>query len=199
MRVTSLAVVLLVTVASAADPPGTPQSRAALATCERSRDASDDEGAALVAAGLAQARDAVAADDRDALAHFAVFCNLGEQLRRRGVSLRSLVDLRSLRAEVDRTIQLAPDVPDAYRGKGMLLLGSPGFLGGDAALGERFLRQALVLDPDDLTARFDLVRALQRRGAVAEARAEAERALAIARRVGDPSDVETARVLLGGP
>jgi Tfp pilus assembly protein PilF len=138
----------------------------------------------------------VAADERDALAHFARFCALGEQARLAGPSLTSLVKARALRTAVDRTLELAPDFSDALVGKGELLLGLPRILGGDAAEGERLLRRALTIEPDYVGARLGLARALAARGAKAEARSEAERALASAERKRDAGDVAEARRLL---
>lgn len=150
----------------------------------------------MLAEGLAAAEAAIAADERDALAHFALFCNLGERLRQRGVSVRSLFELGRLRVAVDRTLALAPDFPGAYAGKGALLLDTPRLLGGDPAEGERLLRRAVELDPDYFGARLDLARALARRGAVQDARDEGTRALAIAERRGDAADVAKARAFL---
>jgi tetratricopeptide (TPR) repeat protein len=191
----ALLVLALVARAAATDPPGSPAARAALATCERARDATGAEQAALFARGLARAEEAVKADDRDALAHFAVFCNLGGQLRA-GPGLSALLDLRRLRREIDRTLELAPDFPDALVGKGRLLLETPRLLGGDPAGGERLLRRALALDPDWVGPRLALARALADRGARDEARAEARRALETAERRGEAADAAEARALL---
>jgi tetratricopeptide (TPR) repeat protein len=198
MRAGAIAVVLLATAAMSdgADPPGTPGSRAALAACQRAQATPGPAGERLAAEALAGARAAVAADEHDPLAHFAVFCALGEELRRRGVSLRSLLDMRALRATIDRTLELAPDFADAQHGKGALLLDSPRLLGGDPAAAERHLRRAIAIDPGYLGPRLDLVRALVRRGATAEARSEAEAALVLARQKGDPADVRAAEALV---
>jgi tetratricopeptide (TPR) repeat protein len=111
--------------------------------------------------------------------------------------VKSAVDVRRLRREIDRTLELAPDYSDALVGKGALLLDLPRLLGGDPAEGERLLRAALRVDPDYVDARLKLARALDARGAKAEAREEAVRAVAAAER--DPDDreqLEEARELL---
>jgi tetratricopeptide (TPR) repeat protein len=180
-----LALVACTTLAAAADPPGTPASRDALALCQRAADAPKNEQLALLDRALAAAERAVAGDDRDALAHFAVFCSLGGRMRRAGLSVGALLDLRRLRREVDRTLELAPDFADALAGKGALLLDTPRLLGGDPAEAERLLRRALAVDPDYLGPRLDLLRALRDRGAHQEATSEARRALEIARRKQD--------------
>ena len=176
---------LAVGVAGAADPPGTPASREALELCHRADDAPEGERAALLDRALAQAERAVVADDGDALAHFAVFCSVG-----------ALAELRRLRREIDRTLELAPDFADALAGKGALLLDAPRLLGGDPKDAERQLRRALEIDPDYLGPRLDLARALRARGAKDEAHAEAERALEIARRKNDADGIKRAEALL---
>jgi tetratricopeptide (TPR) repeat protein len=185
-------------VARAADPPGTPRANEALDVCGRARATRDaDEKTRLAAQGLALGEQAVVDDERDPKAHFAVFCNLGTQMKQRGVSIRSMMDVRRLRREIDRTIELAPEWPDALVGKGSLLIELPGMLGGDAREGERLLREALRIDPDFLTARVTLAHALADRGARDEARDEANRAVALAERKGDREATDDARALLG--
>jgi tetratricopeptide (TPR) repeat protein len=190
-----VAALLLTAAALAADPPGTPRSREAMALCHRADEAPAAEQASSYDRALRAAEEAVKADDQDALAHFAVFCSLGGNMRLAGASLSALRDLFRLRREVDRTLELAPDFADALAGKGALLLDAPGLLGGDRREGERLLRRALEIDPDYLGPRLDLARALAARGARTEARAEAERALVIAQRKG-PADEARARKVL---
>jgi len=193
-----LAALVLATlsVARAADPPGTPASREALALCHRADDAPEAERPAMLDRALTLAERAVADDERDALAHFAVFCSLGGKMRRAGLGVGALVDLRRLRREVDRTLELAPDFADALAGKGALLLDAPRLLGGDPKEAERLLRRALEVDPDYLRPRLDLVRAVRTRGAEAEAHAEAERALEVAKRKKDAEGIARAQALL---
>lgn len=188
-----LSVLWLVGSVLAADPPGTPASRAALDACYagRARNSVTD-----LETALAQAEAAVAADETDALAHFAVFCALGERMRLRGLSIRSLLELRRLRRTVDRTLELAPDFPDALVGKANLLLDAPRVVGGDAAEAERLLRRAVALDPDWVDARIDLARALERRGAREEAAREARAAMARAEAAGDAEARDRAAKLL---
>ncbi|MEW6270486.1 MAG: tetratricopeptide repeat protein [Thermodesulfobacteriota bacterium] len=183
-------------VVPAAEPPGTPASQEALALCHRAQSAPPDERDELLRESLERADAAVAADDGDALAHFARFCALGEQARRSGASLSSLVKLWSIRDAVDRTLELAPDFPDALLGKGALLSSVPRLLGGDPKEGERLVRRALDMEPDYVGARLFLAEALLEDGRDAEAKKEAERALASAERKNDPQGVADARRLL---
>src|SRR5262249_62402426 len=86
--------------ALAAAPPGSRRANKALALCEREA-GSVEEKRALLARGLKLAEEAVAEDDGDAKAHFAVVCNLGKEMELRGASLASLIALRRLRREMD--------------------------------------------------------------------------------------------------
>jgi tetratricopeptide (TPR) repeat protein len=182
--------------ALAADPPGTPASRAAMAARERADVLPEAVRAAALRDALADADRAIAADDADALAHWAAFCALGKLLEAEGVGWSAPGRLRRLRQEVDRTLVLAPDFADAMAGKGALLLGLPRLLGGDAEEGERLLRRALAVDPDYLTPRLRLAKALRERGALDEARTEARRALEIATRKQSAEDVRAAQAEL---
>jgi tetratricopeptide (TPR) repeat protein len=175
------------------DPPGTPSSRAALATCHRGQAAPDDDAEKILAASLEQADRALAADDRDALAHFARFCALGEQARRAGASLSSLVRIWAIRDAVDRTLELAPEYSDALHGKGALLCSLPRLLGGDPVEGERLVRRAVEIDPEYVGARLFLAQRLLERGERAEAQAQAVRALDAAEKKQDPAAIAKAR------
>src|SRR5439155_974406 len=130
----AVALLALACCARAADPPGSPRANQALAVCLAAA-ASPEERRANLARGLALAEEAVAADERDAKAHFAVFCNLGNDVKLRGVAVTSLFAVRRLRREIDRTLELAPDYADALVGKGEFLCELPRLLGGDAAEG----------------------------------------------------------------
>jgi tetratricopeptide (TPR) repeat protein len=195
MRIAALALAALSAGALAADPPGSRRANKALALCEREAE-SADERRALLARGLALAEQAVAVDDGDAKAHFAVVCNLGKEMELRGASVVNLISLRRLRREIDRTLELAPDYADALLAKGALLWDLPRLLGGDREEGERFMRAALEVDPDYLGAHLTLAKALADRGDHEMARAEAERALALAKRKADARAAEDAKALV---
>lgn len=180
----------------AGDPPGSDASRQALATCHQGQAANDAEAADILALSLDQADRAIAADERDALAHFARFCALGEQARRSGASLSSLVKLWAIRDAVDRTLELAPDFSDALHGKGAFLCSVPRLLGGDPTEGERLVRRAVEIDPEYVGARLFLAERLLERGEREEAEAEAARALAAAERKQDPAAIAKARRMI---
>jgi len=127
---------------------GGPNARRALELCRAAEERTGAEKAELLARGLQLAEAAVQADDRDAAAHFAVFCNLGRRLEGDGVGLRSLLAVRRLRAEIDAALAHAPGDPDVLLAKAAFLLRLPRLLGGDPEEGERLLQQALRAAPD---------------------------------------------------
>ncbi len=182
--------------AGAAEPAGTPRSREALALCNQARDAPASDRPALLGRSLGLADTAVADDERDALAHFARFCALGERARLAGASVTSLLVLRHIRQAVDRALEIAPDFSAALLGKGALLVHLPRLLGGDRAEGERLVRRALAVDPDYAEARLLLAEILAGSGRTTEATREARRALATAERQGSAADADAARRLL---
>src|SRR5262245_6012704 len=67
LALTLVVVALRAASAPAADPPGTPGSRDALALCRRAQDVPTGEQSALLARSLSLADEAIAADDHDAL------------------------------------------------------------------------------------------------------------------------------------
>jgi hypothetical protein len=156
---TIAAVLLLGPMASARSDtlPGSPRGLEALALCRFAAEEPDTSArVALLDRGLALAEAAVASDDADAAAHFAVFCNLGRRLQLHPLSFGSLMSIRRVRREIDRTLALTPDAPGVLTAKGTMLLELPGLLGGDAAEGERLLRRALEVAPDFEDARRTL-------------------------------------------
>jgi cytochrome c-type biogenesis protein CcmH/NrfG len=132
---------------AAAVPSGQPAALEALALC---RAAERLEGAARresLERGLVLARAAVAADERDAAAHFATFCALGRLVQLRG--LDPWHPFEALRAldELEAAVRLAPEDPDVLAAKGATLLRLPRLLGGDPGEGRTWLRRALARDP----------------------------------------------------
>jgi len=179
-----------------ADPPGSEVSRAALELCNQAQAMSGTDADAALEESLALADRAIAADESDALAHFARFCALGQQARRSGASLSSLVKLWAIRDAVDRTLELVPDFPAALLGKGALLCSLPRLLGGDPSAGEQLVQRALQIEPDYVGARLFLAEKLEERGERAAARDEAERGLAAAERKNDSEGASDARRIL---
>jgi len=101
---------------------------------------------------------AVAANEGHADTHFALFCNLGELLRVDGETLTSLLGLRRMMSELDRTLEINPTHIDALSAKGTLLVKLPSFLGGDVEKGEQLLHRVVKQAPQAVNARLALAR-----------------------------------------
>lgn len=131
--------------------------------------------------GQALAERAVALDEKNAAAHFAIFCNLGEMQRIDGEKITSVLTLRTLMRELDRTLELDPNHLDALSSKGVLLIRLPTLLGGDPTRGEKMLERVLREDPTCVTARLTLADIYAERGARNDAVVLAAQARELAR------------------
>jgi tetratricopeptide (TPR) repeat protein len=178
-----LPLAVLLTAVAAAEPPGSPVAKESLVLCSQADELSGNEQRAALARGVHLAEEAIAANSRDAKAHFALFCNLGKQMKVTGLGLSSLVKFHRASHELDATLALAPDDADALAAKGAMLLETPPLFGGDATAAEGLLRRALEIEPDNAAAQQYLAAALSERGANDEA--QAGRAVGVARRVRD--------------
>jgi tetratricopeptide (TPR) repeat protein len=148
-----------------------------------------------VAKTIELAEAAVRADPEDGQAHFALFCGLAKQVQLSGLSWRAINRVRRVNEEIARSEALLPTDPDVLVAKGELLRQLPRPLGGDRDGAVRTLKRAIAIKPDHVTGRIYLARALadQRRP---EARTEAYQALALAKRIGTPKDLDEAEELL---
>ena len=162
---------LLIAGPAAARPPGAPEAARSLDICESADALAGDARAQALERGMGLAEQALAADEGDGLAHFAIVCNLGKQMEAAGLGIGQLMNLRRLKRAANRSVELAPDDADALAAKGALLLRLPGWLGGDRAEAEQLLRRAVAAEPHNNTARCYLAQALTDRGADDEARA----------------------------
>ncbi len=159
-RIAPLLVLALACLASPAGalPPGSTEAADAIALCERA-DAVD--GAArleLLDRGVALARTRLEVDSRDALAHFAVFCNLGRRVQATGLGLFVPFELLEAMRALDAALSLAPDDPDVLTAKGALATELPRLLGGDPDGAAGWFRRALERDPANARARAYLER-----------------------------------------
>lgn len=171
----------------ARDGSGSALAREAAGMClDAVKAPGEAERLAMLERGLATAERAVAADPKDAKAHFAVFCNLGRKLESEGASLAGVANVERLSDEIDRALELEPAFVDALAAKGTFLIELPALLGGDDAEGLRLIRRAVELAPEYPPARLQLAKALVEQG-------EREAALAEARNVLAAADGATAR------
>jgi hypothetical protein len=183
--------------AAAAVPTAAELAKQSLAECEAGRRATERSVREHhFVKGQALGERAVALDDNDAEAHFAVFCNMGEYMRLDGESISSVLQLNRLIAELDKAIALRPDYGDALAAKGTFLVRLPRLLGGDAVKGEEMLRQVARQDPNAFTTRITLAKHCHARGDDREAVEFARRALQIAREQGRADKIATAEATL---
>ena len=193
----ALACLSLAIPARASDDSARGLAARARADCEAGRRATDRQARKdLFDRGQQLAERAVALDDNNPDAHFALFCNLGELMRLDGENLSQIFQLRRLMAEVDRTLELDPNHVDAMAAKGTLLVRLPRLLGGNSVKGEAMLRQVLVRDPNAFTTRLALANLCEARGDREEALAFATRALQIAREQGRADKVAEAQAAI---
>jgi hypothetical protein len=133
-RYFAASLVLSAVVARGGQPePVGPATTEAVALCHEADRVSVAERSPVLARGLARAEEAVRADPQDAVAHFAVFCNLGKrlELERHGAGLfATLGDLRRVQREIDIALALAPDYAAALAAKGEMLVELPRLFGG---------------------------------------------------------------------
>ena len=178
--VTARLLLMLPLASSAADSDPTLATQA-LEECKQGRIAADRATRlAHFQQGQTLGERAVAADEGNADAHFALFCNLGELLRIDGESLRSVFGLRRMMSELDRALEINPAHINALSAKGTLLVKLPSFLGGDPEKGEQLLRQVVRQAPKAVNARLALARVWCQHGKHDEAAAMASDALTIA-------------------
>lgn len=164
-----------------AESPVEPLPKQALEQCHQGRLATDRASRlAHFQTGQRLGEQAVAEDEGSADAHFALFCNLGELLRVDGETLTSLLGLRRMMRELDRTLEIVPSHLEALSAKGTLLVKLPSLLGGDMKEGERLLQQVIHQAPKAVNARLALARVRCERGQHDEAAALASAALIIA-------------------
>ena len=176
-------------------------TREALAWCDAADEAPVADRMDILLRGLRRAEDAVEMDPHDAAAHFAVFCNLGKraQLRRASIAMAAiLVDLARARREIDLALELSPSYPAALAAKGEMLLELPRILGGDRVEGERLLRTAVRLAPDDARMRLLLAKSLEAAGKRDEALEHATVAVELLEHAGRDRELSVAQSLVAG-
>jgi len=105
--------------------------------------------------GLQLAQRAVAVDDSNASAHFAVFANNGRIMLIEGAAPNPL-NLLAVNRELERALELDPDYADALAARGGLYRQLPRLLGGSLDKAEAYLTRAIALDPEAVGARIEL-------------------------------------------
>lgn len=192
-----LTTVMLAASSVLADDTSRDLARQSLEECERGREAADRSvRLAHFERGRLLGEQAVAKNELSADAHFSLFCNLGELLRIDGESLTSLLGLRRMMKELDRTLELDPDHIDALSAKGTLLVKLPSLLGGDSEKGEQILEQVVRRAPRAVNARLALAKVRHEQGRHQEAITLASDALTIAQQYKRITFIAEAKAML---
>ena len=113
--------------------------------------------------GLQLAERAVAADDTNASAHFALFANQGRVMLMQGQTPNPL-NLLTVNRELERALEINPDYADALAARGGLYRQLPRLLGGSLDKAEADLTRAIALDADAVGARIELAQAYRDMG-----------------------------------
>jgi tetratricopeptide (TPR) repeat protein len=171
-------------------------AKQALDCLDRGEDAATRESKlAAYREGLAFAERAVAADDGNADAHFAVFANQGRIMLMEGVVANPLSLLRVNR-ELDRVLELNPDHTDALAAKGGMYRQLPWVLGGSLEKAEACLRRVIELDPTAVAARMELAETYREMGQPDRGVPLLEKAASIAKGEGKHRQLARVRDLL---
>lgn len=168
----------------------------ALDNLRRGEDAADKvQKMALYEQGLSLADRAVALDEDNADAHFAVFGNKGRILMLEGVGANPL-SLLQVNHDLERALELNPNHADALTAKGGLYRQLPWVLGGSLTVAEDCLTKAIRIDPDAVSARIELAATYKELGQPERSLPLLEKAAAIAERQGKQRQLREARELL---
>jgi hypothetical protein len=145
--------------------------------------------------GLELATRAVALDDENADAHFAVFGNKGRILLLEGF-VPNPVSLLQVNRDLERALELNPNHADALTAKGGLYRQLPWVLGGSLSVAESCLTKAIALDPEAVSARIELAATYRAMGQPERSLPLVQLAAAIAERQGKQRQLGEARALL---
>jgi tetratricopeptide (TPR) repeat protein len=145
--------------------------------------------------GVDLARRAVAADDRNADAHFALFANYGRLLLEEG-TVPNPFNMVEVNRELDRALELNPNHVDALISKGGLYRQLPWLLGGSLKKAEACLTRAIELDANAVGGRIELAATYRDMGEPERGVPLLEKAIQVAQQVGKFRQLAEARALL---
>jgi tetratricopeptide (TPR) repeat protein len=145
--------------------------------------------------GLDLAQRAVAADDTNADAHFALFANLGRVMLAEG-AVPNPFNLLRVNRELERTLELNPDHSDALAAQGGMYRQLPRLLGGSLTKAEHCLQRSIALDSNAVGARIELARTYQDMGEPERGVTLLRDAIVVAERAGKWRQIAEARRLL---
>jgi tetratricopeptide (TPR) repeat protein len=168
----------------------------ALECLNRGEDQVDDkQRMATYQEGLDLAKQAVALDDENSDAHFAVFGNQGRILLLQGVGANPL-SLLKVNGDLERALELNPNHADALTAKGGLYRQLPRVLGGNLNVAENCLTKAISLDPEAVSARIELAATYREMGHPERGVPLLQQAATIAEQKGKTRQLREARDLM---
>lgn len=145
--------------------------------------------------GLELARQAVAANDLNPDAHFALFASNGRIMLLEGAAPNP-INLFAVNSELGRVLELDPNHADALAARGGLYRQLPRLLGGSLDKARADLSRAIELDPEAVGARMELAQAYRDLGEPARGLPLLETAVQFAEKKGMRRKLTEARRLL---
>jgi tetratricopeptide (TPR) repeat protein len=159
-------------------------ARHALDCLRRAEDStSDDVKRRSYTEGRDFARRAIAIDDANPDAHFALFATEGRLLLMDGATVNPVTLFKASR-ELDRALELDPNHSDSLAAKGGLYRQLPRLLGGSLDKAEDYLTRSIALNPNSVVARIELAATYRDMGHPERCRPLLETAAQIAEREG---------------
>jgi tetratricopeptide (TPR) repeat protein len=137
---------------------------------------SSEEKLAGYERGRDAAKRAIELAPRNPDAHLWYAANLGRWAITKG-KLRAAFLLSDLKRAIETVLELDPNHVGGLALAGSFYLETPGFMGGDVAVAERYERKALSLDPHFTRARVELAKCLIDQRRYGEARRELQQVL----------------------
>jgi tetratricopeptide (TPR) repeat protein len=123
-------------------------------------------------------------------AHFVHFGAVGRLAQLDGMASAAL-QLMTLNAELDEVLRLDPNHANALAARGGMLVKLPRLLGGNTKQGIEYLERAVALDHEAVGKRLELAEAYHLVRRNDDAKATADRALAMAQEMKDAERIET--------
>ena len=138
----------------------------------------DDERIKAYKSGKMWAEKALKVDENSAQAHLWYFANLGRLQEIKGL-LYGLRTLPELKKHILKAYELAPSDVMIVEALGVFYRDAPGIVGGDLEKAEKFLREAIKIDPNYTLSYLDLAVLLYNKKKYNEAKITAEKVLQI--------------------